>query len=198
MKTKFATALCLLLSLSLLCSVSAYAVNDSEAETVLTYIKQEEPTPAPDTSDTPREPSSGEASGDSEPSRPIYEIVIPAEESMSNGSTFPIYLSENNIPEGYVLSVYIDSGRSYGEDGLLHLKGTKGQADALVIVNRYDRDGSYMAVTQQSMPKVAAFAPGNIRPVQYGTLFFSVIDEEQLPADTYTGRLYFNIVLELE
>lgn len=198
MKAKFVAALCLLLSMSLLCSVSAYAVSGGEAETVLTYIKQEDPAPAPDAPDATRELSGGDASDDSEPSRPIYEIVIPAEESMSNGSTFPIYLSENNIPEDYVLSVYIDSERSYGEDGLLHLRGTNGQADALVIVNRYDRDGSYMAVTQQSMPKVATFAPGNIRPAQYGTLFFRVIDEEQLPADTYTGRLYFNIVLELE
>jgi len=198
MKAKLTAALCLLLSLSLLCSVSAYAASGGEVKTVLTYIKLEDPAPAPDTTDPPHEPSSGDASYDSEPSRPIYEIVIPAEESMSNGSTLPIYLSENNIPEGHVLGVYIDSERSYGEDGFLHLKGTKGQADALVIVNRYDHNGSYMAVTQQSMPKVATFAPGNIRPIQYGTLFFSVIDEEQLPADTYTGCIYFNIVLELE
>lgn len=194
MRSKFIAALCLIVSLSLLCSVSAYAVSGSEAETVLTYIKNEDPAPVPDTS--PGAPS-GDNSDDDEHSRPVYEVVIPAEESMSNGSTLPIYLSENNIPEGYVLGVYIDSARSYGEDGLLHLTGTKGQADALVIVNRYDRDGSYMAVTQQSMPKVAVFEPGNIRPAQYGTLFFSVIDEEQLPADTYTGRIYFNFVLEI-
>ena len=193
MRSKFIAALCLIVSLALLCSVSAYAVSGGEAETVLTYIKNEDPAPAPDTSPGA---SSGDNSGDDEPSRPVYEVVIPAEESMSNGSTLPIYLSENNIPEGYVLGVYIDSARSYGEDGLLHLTGTKGH-DALVIVNRYDRDVSYMAVTQQSMPKVAVFEPENIRPVQYGTLFFSVIDEEQLPADTYTGRIYFNFVLEI-
>lgn len=195
MRSKFTAALCLIVSLSLLCSVSAYAVSGSEAETVLTYIKNEDPAPVPDTSPGA---SSGDNSDDDEPSRPVYEVVIPAEESMSNGSTLPIYLSENNIPEGYVLRVSIDCEKTLDKNGLLHLSGTKGQADALVIVNRYDRDGSYMSITPNASPTVAIFEPGNIRPVQYGTLFFSVIDEEQLPADTYTGRIYFHIALEQE
>lgn len=38
MKTKFAAVVCLLLSLSVLCGVSAYAAG-SEMETVVTYTK---------------------------------------------------------------------------------------------------------------------------------------------------------------
>lgn len=193
MKAKLTVALCLLLVMSLVCSISAYAASGNEIETTITYTKQadSEPEPEPD-------PAPEETPSDDEPSRPVYEIAIPSEMSMSNGTTLPIYLTENNIPEGYVLSVYIDGSKSYGDDGFLHLSGTKGQADALVIINRYDVDGSYMAVTQQPYPKVAAFVHGNIRPIQYGTLNFTVIDEEVLPPDTYTGRIYFDLSLVLE
>ena len=111
--------------------------------------------------------------------------------SLNNGSTLPIYLLQNNLAEGQTLYVYIDGTKSYAGDGLLHLRGANTQEDAKVLINRYDTDGSYMAVTQLPCPTVAVFQSGSIRPIKYGTISFTVIDEDNLAPDTYTGNLYF-------
>ena len=187
MKATKMGVLCLFLVLAFaVCLTPAFAEGDN-LQTVLKYTKAPEPEPVlpPTVPDDP---------GD-DPTLPTYKIVLPAEETINNGSAFPISLSENNIPAGYVLSVNIDSGRSYGEDGLLHLKGENSGNDATVIINRYSHDGSYTAVTQLNNPPVALFTPGDIRPVEYGTLSWGIVDEDRLEADTYTGSIYFDIVL---
>lgn len=181
MRTKFAAAICLLLSLSVLCDVSAYAAS-SEIETVVTYTKQ---------GDTYQ---SGDFSEDDGPSRPMYEIAIPTEQDLAqDGSAIPIHLTENNIPAGYVLNVYIDSAKTFDKNGFLHLTGTKGNTDALAYIFRYLTDGSFETFFEEDFPKVAAFNKDSNFPFEYGTLNFQIVNEDDLVPDTYTGRVYFKL-----
>lgn len=185
MKRIFSAALCLLLVFCFVCSVTAYAA-DVEKQTTITYTKIQEPTQS--------EPPQSDNGGDEEPTNsPLYEISIPSEMSLNNGSTLPIYLITNNLTEGQTLNVYIDGTKSYSDDGLLHLTGENTQEDVKVLISRYDTDGSYMMVTQLPFPTVAVFQSGNIRPVRYGTISFNVVDEENIVPDTYTGKLYFTL-----
>ena len=170
MKAKFAAALCLLLSLSILCGVSAYAAG-SEMETVVTYTKQGETD------------WGGGSSADDSPSRPVYEIAIPA---------------ENNIPAGYVLNVYIDSAKTFDQSGYFHLTGTKGNADALAYIFRYAPEGYTETFYGEAFPKVAAFRQESNFPFEYGTLTFQVMNEDEIAPDTYTGRVYFKLELVSE
>lgn len=184
MKHKFSCAICLLLIFCVMCSATAYAADSSEKQTTITFIKTQEP--------IQNEPSKVDSGGGvASVSTPLYEISIPSEMSLNNGSTLPIYLIENNLSEGQTLEVYIDGAKSYADDGLLHLKGEKTQKEIEVLISRYDADGSYTMVTQLPCPTVAVFQSGNIRPVRYGTISFNVVDEETVTPDTYTGNLYF-------
>lgn len=186
MKAKFAAALCLLLSLSILCGVSAYAAG-SEMETVVTYTKQGETD------------WGGGSSADDSPSRPVYEIAIPTEQDLAqDGSAIPIHLTENNIPAGYVLNVYIDSAKTFDKNGFLHLTGTKGNTDALAYIFRYLTDGSFETFFEEDFPKVAAFNKDSNFPFEYGTLNFQIVNEDDLVPDTYTGRVYFKLELVSE
>lgn len=186
MKAKFAAALCLLLSLSILCGVSAYAVG-SEMETVVTYTKQGETD------------WGGGSSADDSPSRPVYEIAIPAEKDLAqDGTALPIHLTENNIPAGYVLNVYIDSAKTFDQSGYFHLTGTKGNADALAYIFRYAPEGYSETFYGEAFPKVAAFRQESNFPFEYGTLTFQVMNEDEIAPDTYTGRVYFKLELVAE
>lgn len=186
MKTRFTAALCLLLSLSILCGVSAYAAG-SEMETVVTYTKQGETDQA------------GGSSVDDGPSRPVYEIAIPAEKDLAqDGTALPIHLTENSIPAGYVLNVYIDSAKTFDKSGYFHLTGTKGNADALAYIFRYLPDGSAETFFGEDFPKVAAFDRDSNFPFEYGTLNFQIMNENEIAPDTYTGRVYFKLELVTE
>ena len=129
---------------------------------------------------------------DRSPSLPAYEIAIPSRKDLdTDGTALPIHLTENNLPDGYVLNVYIDGGKSFGNDGFLHLSGTKGQPDALAKVIRYNTDGSFENIASEAFPKVAAFDRESNFPIEYGTLNFDIVDRESLIADTYTGKVCF-------
>lgn len=182
MKAKFATVLCLLLSLSVLCGVSAYAAN-SEMETVVTYTKQ-------------GNTDQGGGSSADEPSRPVYEIAIPMEKDIAKKDTLlPIHLTENNIPAGYKLNVYIDSKKTFDELGFFHLTGTKGGADALAYIFRYVPEGYAETFWEEDLAKVAAFDCESNLPIEYGTLTFQIMNEDDIATDTYTGRMYFKLEL---
>lgn len=182
MKTKFIAGLCLLLSLSVLCSFPAFATSN-ELETIVVYTKNGDVYPGED-----------DPSTDSGTSRPVYEIAIPAEKDLArDGSALPIHLTENNIPDGYMLNVYIDSAKTFGSDGFLHLTGAKGQDDALAYIFRYNSDGSAETFWNEDLPKVAAFDSESKFPVEYGTLQFQVVNEDEIEPDTYTGRVYFRL-----
>ena len=181
MKTRFAAALCLLLSLSVLCGVSAYAAG-SEMEAIITYTKQGDIY------------QSGDFSEDDGPSRPVYEITIPTEQDLArDGSAMPIHLTENNIPAGYVLNVYIDSAKTFDKNGFLRLTGIKGNTDALAYIFRYLPDGSAETFFGEDFPKVAAFDRDSNFPIEYGTLNFQIMNENGIEPDTYTGRVYFRL-----
>lgn len=186
MKAKFAAFLCMLLCLCVAGSVTAYAAG-SEIESVITFTQQGEPDSAPDSDN-----NSGGGSVDRSPSLPAYEIAIPSRKDLdTDGTALPIHLTENNLPDGYVLNVYIDGGKSFGSDGFLHLSGTKGQPDALAKVIRYNTDGSFENIASEAFPKVAAFDRESNFPIEYGTLNFDIVDRESLIADTYTGKVCF-------
>ena len=185
MKAKFAALLCMLLCLCVAGSVTAYAAG-SEIESVITFTQRGEPDPTPDAG------NDSDGSADRSPSLPAYEIAIPSRKDLdTDGTALPIHLTENNLPDGYVLNVYIDGGKSFGSDGFLHLSGTKGQPDALAKVIRYNTDGSFENIASEAFPKVAAFDRESNFPIEYGTLNFDIVDRESLIADTYTGRVCF-------
>lgn len=187
MKAKFITLLCLVLCLSITGSVTAYAAG-SEIESIVTFTQREYQDFEEDIGDN----SDGGSSTDYSPSLPVYEITIPSRQDLdADGTTLPIHLTANNIPEGYVLNVYIDGGKSFGSDKYFHLSGTKGQSDALAKIFRYATDGSFMNITGETFPKVAAFDCTNRFPIEYGTLCFEILDRDSLIADTYTGRVCF-------
>ncbi len=187
MKAKFAALLCSVLCLSVAGSVTAYAAG-SEIESIVTFTQQEYQEAANDLDDN----SDSGSSADYSPSLPVYEITIPSRQDLdADGTTLPIHLTTNNIPEGYVLNVYIDGGKSFGSDGYLHLSGTKGQSDALVKIFRYATDGSFMNITGEAFPKVAAFDRTQKFPIEYGTMTYEIVNRDSLIADTYTGKIYF-------
>lgn len=187
MRSKLIAALCLIVSLSLLCSISAYAVSGSEAETVLTYTKQEAPAPTPDTS------------GDSEPSRPIYEIAIPAEMNLNAGDTMPIYLTENNLASNQKLTVCIDGNRNLSDDGYIYLHGEEGSTPAKVSVGFYNNGGNAEYVNIPTcLYGVAVFDSTDVHPIYAGTLFFRVVNADELDGGTYTGRVCFTFELTTE
>mgnify|MGYP006934583306 CR=1 len=182
MKAKFATVLCLLLSLSALCGVSVYAAGN-EIETVVTYTKQEST-------------DQGGGSSADEPSRPVYEIAIPMEKDIAKkGTLLPIQLTENNIPAGYKLNVYIDSKKTFDKLGYFHLTGTKDGADALAYIFRYVPEGYAETFWTDDLAKVAAFDCESNLPVEFGTLTFEILNEDDIVPDTYTGRMYFKLEL---
>ncbi len=172
MKRKVTAMLCLLLVLSTVGSISAYAatIDEDTTGTTLTYTKEAPPVDV---------------------NLPLYEIAIPSEMSLNAGDTMPIYLTANNMAPGQRLTVYID-GSNMDEQSLVPLYGTKGQAPAEVMIGYYDSDG--MSNTLGGGPglyPVAAFESGNIRPVLNGTIFFRVQNADELIADTYTGTVNF-------
>lgn len=178
MKSKFVSILSLALIFCLLCGVSAYAADETELQTVITYTK---------TADTEETEDSGG------PSLPIYEIAIPSELSLNSGDTIPIYLTENNLPDGELLRVNIDADRTIAEDGYMHLQGTHSETPAKVLIGYYLSDGNRMYIDKTGIYEVAIFESGNVHPISSGTLFFSVKNDSELIADTYTGTVYFTL-----
>ena len=170
MKSKILIALSAMLVLSLFLGIPAYALDDTTQIMTVTYTKEE-----PDTS----------------PSLPVYEVFIPAAFSLNENSMMPIYLTENNLQDGQHLSVLIDGAKTLQEDKYVHLEGTKGQAPAKVLIGCYFQNGRAEYLDFWEQWGVATFESGNIRPVSGGTLFFEIVNDKELIADTYTGRVHF-------
>ena len=178
MKRRLFGAVCLAVALCMVFGMTAEAAD--ETQMTVTYIKQE--------------PARSTDSGDDAPSRPAYVIAIPAEFSLNTSDTMPLYLTENNIPEGKRLHVHIDGARTIAEDGYMHLQGTQGD-DARVRVGIYNSAGREDALTFQGAFEVAAFERGDVHPVWGGTMFLHVVNDDELTPDTYTGTLYFSLNL---
>lgn len=182
MKRKLTGAICLILALSLLCSVSAFAatIEDKTASTKITYTKEKEQS----------EPT---------PSRPVYEIAIPAEMSLNDGNTMPIYLTENNLTAAQRLDVCIDANSELDStDHTLHLQGSKSQTPAKVKIGYYLSGGTVEYIDNGGFWQVAAFESGNVHPVARGTICFELTNESELAADTYSGTLNFSLKLITE
>ena len=186
MKRNFSGVLCLLLIFCLMCSVTAYAADETEIQTIITYTKTEEP-PAE------TEPPAVDSGDDDEPvNTPVYEIAIPLEKKLNtDGTALPIYLITNNLTGGQTLRVHIDADRTLADDYYLHLQGTNTDDVAKVAVGYYNSAGNPTRIDNSGIWEVGIFESGNIRPVQWGTLYFDVLNESELAADTYTGTVYF-------
>ena len=190
MKRKFSGALCLLLIFCLMCSVTAYAADETEIQTIITYTTAEEPEQEEPPAET--EPPAVDSGDYDEPVNiPVYEIAIPSEMSLNNGTTIPIYLITNNLTDEQTLNVYIDADRTLADDGYLHLQGTNTDDVAKVVVGYYNSAGKPTHINNSGIWQVGIFESGNIRPVRYGTIYFNVVNDSELAADTYTGTVYF-------
>lgn len=175
MKRKLLPVLCLLLVSCLMCgSISAYAADESEIKTRVSYTKYSEPE-------------------EEQTNLPLYEISIPADMSLNNGTSLPIYLITNNLVDGQRLHVHIDADRTIGDDTYLSLYGTNTNDVAKVTFGYYNSIGKPVYINNTGMWEVATFESGNIRPVFGGTLFFNVINDDELSVDTYTGNVYFKL-----
>lgn len=182
MKKKLTTALSVLLVICLMGSVTAYAatIDDNNTISTVTYTKTENPT------DT------------EEPNLPLYEISIPSQISLNESNVLPIYLHTNNLGENQTLSVLVDADMTLADDGFLHLEGTKGQEPAKVSIGYYNSAGNPVKIDNAGMYGAATFKSGNNHPASNGTMFFDIIDEDALIADTYTGRVYFTLRVTTE
>ena len=190
MKRKISGALCLLLIFCLMCSVTAYAADETEIQTIITYTKTEEPKQEEQPTET-ETPTVDNEDENEQTNLPVYEIAIPSEMSLNNGTTIPIYLITNNLTDGQTLNVYIDADRTIESDGYLHLQGTNTDDVAKVVVGYYNSAGKPTHINNSGIWQVGVFESGNIRPVRYGTIYFNVVNESELAADTYTGTVYF-------
>lgn len=182
MKRKLTGAICLILALSLLCSVSAFAatIEDKTASTKITYTKENEQS----------EPT---------PSRPVYEIAIPAEISLNDSDTVAIYLTENNMTAAQHLDVCINATTELNSaDHTLHLQGSKSQTPAKVKIGYYIAEGIIEYIDNSGSWQVAGFESGNVHPVARGTVHFELANESELAADTYSGTLNFTLKLITE
>ena len=82
-------------------------------------------------------------------------------------------------------------------DTYLHLEGTKGQTPAKVAIGCYSPNGAEEYLYFRGKLQVASFISGNSRPTDRGTIFFKVVKDGELVADTYTGTVHFwmNLIL---
>ena len=190
MKRKISGALCLLLIFSLVCSVTAYAADETEIKTIITYTKTEEPEQEEQPAET-ETPTVDNGDDDKQVNTPVYEIAIPSEMSLNEGTVIPIYLITNNLTDEQTLRVHIDADRTLADDYYLHLRGTNTDDIAKVAVGYYNSAGKPTRINNSGIWEVGVFESGNIRPVRYGTIYFNVINESELAADTYTGTVYF-------
>lgn len=180
MKSKFFIFLGVVLALFLVLGVTAYATDDiTLQEMTVTYTKQEIP----------------DQDVETVPSRPVYEISIPSVFSLNEANTLPLYLTENNIPDGKALQVCIDGEKTIQNDTYLHLEGTKGQTPAKVVIGCYSSSGVEEYLDFWGKWGIACFISGNSHPVNRGTIFFKVVNDEELIADTYTGTVHFSMML---
>ena len=170
MKSKILIALSVTLVLSLVLGIPAYALDDTTQIMTVTYTKEE-----PDTS----------------PSLPVYEVFIPANFSINGNNIMPIYLTENNLQEGQGLLVLIDGTKTLQADKYVHLEGTKGQTPAKALIGCYFQNGRAEYLNFWGQWGVATFESGNVLPVNGGTLFFEIVNDKELIADTYTGMVHF-------
>lgn len=190
MKRKFSGVLCLLLIFCLMCSVTAYAADETEIQTIITYTKTEEPPQEEPPAET--EPPAVDSDNDEPVNTPVYEIAIPSEMDLNiDGTVIPIYLITNNLTDEQTLRVHIDADRTLADDYYLHLQGTNTDDVATVSVGYYNSAGKPTRINNSGIWEVGVFESGNIRPVRYGTIYFNVINESELAADTYTGTVYF-------
>lgn len=190
MKRKITGVLSLLLIFCLMCSVTAYAADEGEIQTIITYTKAEEPKQEEPPAET--EPPAVDSGDYDEPvNTPVYEIAIPSELSLNNSTVIPIYLITNNLTDEQTLRVNIDADRTLADDGYLHLQGTNTDDVAKVVVGYYNSVGNPEHINNSGIWEIGVFESGNIRPVRYGTIFFDVVNDSELAADTYTGTVYF-------
>lgn len=169
MKLKVLSILSAILILSLFLGMTAYALDDTTQIMTITYTKEE---------------------SDASPSLPVYEVFIPAAFSLNENSIMPIYLTENNLQEGQGLSVLIDGAKTLREDKYVHLDGTKGQTPAKVLIGCY-YNGRVDYLNFWGQWGVATFESGKNLPASGGTIFFEIVNDKELIADTYTGRVHF-------
>lgn len=175
MKRKLLPVLCLLLVSCLMCgSITAYAADETEIKTRVSYTKYSEPE-------------------EEQTNLPLYEISIPSEMCLNEGTALPIYLITNNLGKSQQLHVSIDADRTIEKDRYLHLYGLNTNDVAKVTVGYYTSDGKTVHINDSGEWEVAVFESGNIRPIIGGTLIFDVVNDAALSKDIYTGNVYFKL-----
>ena len=116
--------------------------------------------------------------------------------SLNAGDTLPIYLKENNIPDGKFLYVYINGSKLIHDGSYLYLRGAKEQSIAKVAIGHYSSySGEREYINPMVLSLVATFNGNSIHPLEGGTIFFEIVNEGELIADTYTGTVYFSLSL---
>ncbi len=176
MKGKLLVAISILLVMYFTCNVTAYAtIEDSATVATVTYTKTEAQTET------------------ESPNLPLYEISIPSQISIDESSTLVITLKSNNLAENQMLYVLVDADTTIAEDGFLYLEGTQGQEPAKVTMGYYSKSGKPIKIGNSGVYEVASFKSGDNHPASNGTMFFNIIDEDSLIADTYAGRVYFTL-----
>lgn len=190
MKKRTRTAAFLVMVFCVLLSSSAYAANETETKTTVTYELQEEESKGGGVTYTP------DATGDGgTDEQKIYELDIPATVSLNEGNALNIRMSYCELPEGKNIIVYIDGDRTFdSSDGYLHLKAAGEHDDAKVMVSRNTADFNNLEeVRGPGLHEVGVYDWSWIFPSKYGYLSLDLIYIDQIEPDTYTGTIYFAI-----
>ena len=159
--------------------VMAYAANQTEMSTVITYTVD-----APSTSE-PEPPA---------PAPATYEINIPASLSLNIGNEIRITANIMNINADQNVVVTLDTA---GYNGWIELISDSMDTDRIPItINRYNHVfGGIERVHQGDV--VARFNNSGTTPIEYGllTVLPSQTDVDSAPPGTYTATVRFKIAL---
>lgn len=191
MKEKTRVALCLVLALCLALSSTAYALEQTTAETRITYTKTGD-------NSSPSPPVTAAAS---------YEINIPAEVSLNAGRELYITAANLNLSGGESVVVSVDFARSYTtelgeaeeggvlEDSYIKLDSVDGSSFAKVNINRHNYDTGAGELIVSTDTTAAVFTGSSLQPSKYGLLYLNLYRPGTIEPGTYSGTLYFTIEL---
>lgn len=187
MKRISKSIICLALVFCFSFSVTAYAANETDASTTVTYTK-----------------SGGETVSTPTAS---YEINIPSEISLNDGRELYITANSLSLNSGQSVIVSVDYAKTYTvditttetgatiEDSYIKLLSTNGVDFAKVNINRHDYDTGAGTIMNAADTTAAIFTGSSLQPTKYGLLYLNLSRPTTIVAGTYTGTIYFTIEL---